>query len=655
MKKICMLTISLFVSALGCNNKADDRFSDFSPPDDIFYAPLDPDRLVTSSTGAQFPVDELILRMSPDTPAVDVASVVTQLGGTLVGQIPPLGIYQVRVSAETEAELMAVIDTAAALPGVLAAYENALANKLSNDACFDEEDDNFDGWNWKSRCALTEIQYFALVPIMAEFEGLSPVRVTNLEYIHLPTDQFDDAPKLSFPEIVTPPKDDGHGTITGGLMAADQGDASIGGVASTVLGDRLELVLTPESSTVIELDALLYIAVAHAGVDVVNMSFAWTTLGKRPHPQRVVTEARHTMTRAMQTFPDVLFVSAAGNEATEITEMNFAPGGIQLPNHITVGGTAWCDPLSIWKNPDDATDGSNFGPLVDIAAPGERVPVIAYRPDRGDLDPLLRLRVNGTSLSAPLVASLGAILRSIDPTLSAEQIKGYILEHSYGATFNPDGLMDTPRLMLAYPVQQLLLDMNAPGAQTLFDPDGTGETDTTGEVVHRICGGSHLDILDAGSFDFPPEGNSAMSLHENALSLALDNGEGMTAALAGMGFSFSVGHMTSWSDEFALNFYLVDEEADTIELGGITIPGSGGLTITECTIIERDGLTNMPMTVEVSGLIIGRFVASVPVTDPLTEWEFEGYFTLPMITLMAPQDLQEDLEYLCIGGINHAD
>ncbi len=652
-------TISVFVlmlTAMGCDgsSKDDDRFSDYNPPEDIFCAPMDTGRLVTSATGAQFPVDDVILRMSPDTPAADVADVVSQLAGTLVGQVPPLGIYQVRVTAETESELRAAIDTAATLPGVLAAYENALSKELSNDACFDEEDDNFKDWNSESRCALTDIQYFALVPIMAEFEGFSPVRVTNLEYIHLATGQFDDVPTLPIFEIETPADDSGHGTATGGIMAADPGDQSIGGIASTVLDGQLDLVLTPASRTLMEVYTHLFTAIVYADVNVVNMSFAWSTIDG--HSQQVVTEARDTLAEVMRDYPDVLFVSAAGNEATEITEMNYAPGGIQEPNHITVGGTAKCDPLSIWKDATDPEMGSNFGPLVDIAAPGERVPVIGYFPERNYTDPLQHLRLNGTSLSAPLVASLGAILLSIEPTLLGEDVKGYILEWTYGAATNPDGLMDVPRLLLAYPVQQLLLDIEAPGAQALFDPDGTGETELTSLAVSRICGGSSLDIDDVGTFLFPPDGDSAMNLYEDSLTIVLANDEVATVSLSGPGFNFTLGDTTPLTEEFACSFSLIDEEAaegEEIRYLANSLPGSGGVTLHECTITERDGLTNMPMMVEVSGSLTGTFEAAVPITDPPALWDFESNFTLPMVTFMAGPALQDTLEHLCIGGIQH--
>jgi Subtilase family len=643
---------ALVFSVLGCNGgKDDDRFSDYIPPEDVFCAPLDPDRLITSTTGARFPVDEVILRMSPNTPAEDVAGVVSQLAGTLIGQIPPLGIYQVRVTAETEADLRTAIDTAATLPGVLAAYENALATKSSNDACFDEEDDNFKDWNSESRCALTDIQYFSLVPIMAEFEGFSPVRVTNLEYIHLATGQFDDVPTLPLFPITTPADDSGHGTGTGGIMAADPGDQSIGGVASTVLDGQLELVLTPESQTLMDVYSNLLTAIVYANVRVVNMSFAWSTVDG--HSQQVVTEARNTLAEVMQSHRDVIFVSAAGNEATEITEMNYAPGGIQEPNHITVGGTAKCDPLSIWRDATDPQVGSNFGPLVDIAAPGERVPLIGYYPAHNFLDPLQHIRLNGTSFATPLVASLGAILLAIEPTLTGEDVKGYILEWTYGAATNPDGLMDVPRLLLAYPVQQLLLDIEAPGAQELFDPDHTGETGLTSLAVSRICGGSSLDVDTVGTFLFPPDGDSAMNLYADSLTIVLVNDEVATASLAGPGFNFTLGDTTPLTEEFAVNFSVIDEQSDEIRYLANSIPGSGGVTLHECTITERDGLSNMPMMVEVSGTITGELEAATPYTDPPTVWDFESHFTLPMVTFMAGPELQDTLEHLCVGGIQH--
>ncbi len=147
-----------------------------------------------------------------------------------------------------------------------------------------------------------------------------------------------------------------------------------------------------------------------------------------------------------------------------------------------------------------------------------------------------------------------------------------------------------------------------------------------------------------------------MNLYEDSLTIVLANDEVATVSLSGPGFNFTLGDTTPLTEEFACSFSLIDEEAaegEEVRYLANSLPGSGGVTLHECTITERDGLTNMPMMVEVSGSITGTFEAAVPITDPPAQWDFESTFTLPMVTFMSGPALQDTLEHLCIGGIQH--
>ena len=84
---------------------------------------------------------------------------------------------------------------------------------------------------------------------------------------------------------------------------------------------------------------------------------------------------------------------------------------------ITVGGLArgadqrWKD-----TNPKGTTNGSNFGPCVDIVAPAEDIPV-AYSTGWADYRPLVlaeKQSASGTSYSAPMVAGIAARMMSED-------------------------------------------------------------------------------------------------------------------------------------------------------------------------------------------------------------------------------------------------
>lgn len=144
------------------------------------------------------------------------------------------------------------------------------------------------------------------------------------------------------------------------------------------------------------------------GAKVINMS-----LGKYTSPQAdMVNKALRYATQK-----DVLVVQAAGNSHFDIDSLAFYPQGIdergeRLPNFIRVG--------ALGRN-GEATAVSNYGKKgVDIFAPGEEIAVM-FPGNKRD-------RVEGTSVAAPQVAAVAAMLRSYFPKLSAAQVKALLMQ-----------------------------------------------------------------------------------------------------------------------------------------------------------------------------------------------------------------------------------
>src|SRR5690606_24330510 len=72
--------------------------------------------------------------------------------------------------------------------------------------------------------------------------------------------------------------------------------------------------------------------------------------------------------------------------------------------------------------------GGQHGPGIDLGAPGTRV-FTTLKPREGDPRPLeekLYGRRSGSSLAAPQVSGAAALLRSLDPTLTPESIRGIL-------------------------------------------------------------------------------------------------------------------------------------------------------------------------------------------------------------------------------------
>ncbi|MCL2013243.1 MAG: S8 family serine peptidase [Cystobacterineae bacterium] len=217
---------------------------------------------------------------------------------------------------------------------------------------------------------------------------------------------------------------DSHGTACAGIAtaAADNG-IGISGVApgSRLMGVRITDVVDALdfngnpigrrwSGTPAE--AADGIAVAtDRGADVLSNSWGWS-LSSTTINNAII----HAKTHGRGGRGSVV-VFSAGNDN--------GPVGYpaRLPETIAV---AACNPWGERKSPTSADLetwwGSNFGPEVDVCAPG----VFVYTTNNGG-DYLTSF--NGTSASAPHVAGVAALVLSINPHLSAAEVEE-ILRHS---------------------------------------------------------------------------------------------------------------------------------------------------------------------------------------------------------------------------------
>ncbi|MBO1364309.1 S8 family serine peptidase [Prevotella sp. A2931] len=144
------------------------------------------------------------------------------------------------------------------------------------------------------------------------------------------------------------------------------------------------------------------------GAKVINVS-----LGKYTSPNpKMVNEAI-----AYAAKHDVLIVAAAGNDHLNIDTIDYFPSAVDaagkvFDNYIRVGGTAMDGSRSSI---------SNYGVnKVDLYAPGEYISGV-YPGDKKDF-------ANGTSVAAPVVSGIAAMLRSYFPKVKAARLKRVLIE-----------------------------------------------------------------------------------------------------------------------------------------------------------------------------------------------------------------------------------
>ncbi|MBW7869013.1 MAG: S8 family serine peptidase [Brumimicrobium sp.] len=202
-----------------------------------------------------------------------------------------------------------------------------------------------------------------------------------------------------------------HGTHVSGIVSAIRGNKLGGdGVANNVLIMSLRSV--PDGD---EFDKDIALAIRYAvdnGAKVINGSF-----GKSYSPlQKDVYEA---IMYAQD--HDVLFVHAAGNDNKDLAvEDNFPAVQYSFQKEpfthvLTIGAS------TRFTKGNLAADFSNYGAnQVDIFAPGYEIyntwPENNYK------------KIQGTSMAAPMVAGVAAMLKGYFPSLSMLEIKDIILE-----------------------------------------------------------------------------------------------------------------------------------------------------------------------------------------------------------------------------------
>jgi subtilisin family serine protease len=202
-----------------------------------------------------------------------------------------------------------------------------------------------------------------------------------------------------------------HGTHVAGIVAQVRNNKIGGdGIANNV--QILTVRAVPDGD---EYDKDIALGIRYAvdnGAKVINGSF-----GKAfsPHKQWVYDAIKYAESK------DVLIVHAAGNDAKDIDKEDNFPNDSDdkvtefADNMITVGA------LNYEYGTNVVADFSNYGKLnVDVFAPG--VKIYASTPNN------TYQFLQGTSMAAPNVAGVAALIRSYYPTLTAKQVKHILMD-----------------------------------------------------------------------------------------------------------------------------------------------------------------------------------------------------------------------------------
>ncbi len=215
-----------------------------------------------------------------------------------------------------------------------------------------------------------------------------------------------------------PSDGDGHGTHVAGTIAALDDDDGVVGIAPGARVHNLR-VLDQDGST----DVSVVIAAMEHVIAARNARPTTPMVVNLSIGEDVGTTELTALDQAIETAIDlgVVVVVAAGNQRVDASRVTPA----HVPGALTVGAF-------------DAAGGfapfSNFGPMVDLLAPG--VDVVSLEPG----DKSKKATMSGTSSAAPHVAGAAALYLSAHPDASPEQVRQALLDASRGpVAFTPAG------------------------------------------------------------------------------------------------------------------------------------------------------------------------------------------------------------------------
>ena len=209
-------------------------------------------------------------------------------------------------------------------------------------------------------------------------------------------------------------EEESHGTHVAGILAANRANKKgVNGVAGNV--QLMALRAVPDGD---EYDKDIALAIRYAvdqGAKVINASF-----GKKfsPNASWVQDALRYAAAK------DVLFVHAAGNDGVNLDlseNPNFPNDAYSQSSNASENNYLSVGALTPNYGPEMIASFSNYGKKgVDIFAPGDEIYSTLPNSNYGV--------EGGTSMAAPAVAGMAALIRSLYPQLTAVQVKGVILD-----------------------------------------------------------------------------------------------------------------------------------------------------------------------------------------------------------------------------------
>jgi subtilisin family serine protease len=299
-------------------------------------------------------------------------------------------------------------EQAQALMQELTRKETPTIEEISNVETSNEMEEAFKGFVLEVKTTGAESQ---LEEGKAHFENtLKYMYNLDFDSRHIVGDNYADTSEKNYGNNNVKGPDSRHGTHVAGIVSAlrDNGIGAQGINGSNVKIMSVRVVPNGDERDKDVANAIRY--AADNGADIINMSF-----GKSYSPQKsAVDEAV-----AYASSKGVLLIHAAGNSSKNIDNKDNFPNktplkGKCVKSWIEVGSSTWTPAEYM------VSDFSNYGKnSIDIFAPGSdiysTIPENEYE------------KLSGTSMAAPVVTGVAALIMTYYPELTAQEVKAILI------------------------------------------------------------------------------------------------------------------------------------------------------------------------------------------------------------------------------------